>query len=285
MIRYHTESRGRVLITFFCPQQEFAADVCETLRDSLFELVRVTSWDEAHNIMSAWSACVVGMGGSARPGLLTDLKRFLLRRPHQRILLIAHSILRDDASFPDDLPSNVEICFLPQDGDRLPKLLGRVWVDSRVDAMRARVRNNLKLPFAFRIFLLTALKNRLTSDDGTWWTMGRRVEALCQFAGITRSQVYRQAAAFDQSPRGLVDAWAAVQLLVVRGVEGLTWIEVEQRAGFASFSGVSDLIARGVGHRPSTLPTQDPEYWLRWFDDCVLSPLLTRALESRSERA
>ena len=144
----------------------------------------------------------------------------------------------------------------------------------------ARHRRKVQIPFALRVFVRNALENRLVRDpSATAWNLGRNVEALCDASGISRSQVYNHAGRAGIRPKAFVDAWNAVQVLVTRNVENISWLEMEVRSGYQSASGLSSLVHRGVGYTPANLPTDDAEYWLRWFEEKVLDPILKLGAE------
>jgi len=267
-------SMGIIPVPFLPLSASLARESESALDGHRFRLVHLSSWDELVALPSKCSVRAIAADSLAQAGVSAGLSRVFLERPEARVLFICGP--RGEATRPDsDLSPNLTLATLPRDAGGLPVLLGRTWADGRAAGLCERIREALHVPLVLRLFLRKVLENRLASTPSAMaWNLLRNVEALCQASGISRSQVYIQAGRAGIRPKAIVDAWSAVQVLVTRDIEDVSWIEMELRSGFRSSSGLAGLVQRGVGHTPANLPTADAQYWFCWFEEEVLAPIL-----------
>jgi len=272
-------SLGLIPIPFLPLSTSLAEESASTLQNHRFRLVNLSSWDELADLPSECSLRAIAADSPNQAEVSLELARLFLRRPNARVFLICRS--QGVANRPaSHLSPNLSMAFLPPDAGRLPVLLGRTWADARAAGLQDRIRRKVQIPFALRVFVRKALENRLVSaPSATAWNLGRNVEVLCDASGISRSQLYNHAGRAGIRPKAFVDAWSAVQVLVTRDVENISWLEMEVRSGYQSASGLSSLVHRGVGYTPANLPTDDAEYWFRWFEEKVLDPILELGAE------
>jgi len=272
-------SLGLIPIPLLPLSTSLAEESASALHDHRFRLINLSSWDELVDLPDECSVRAIAADSPNQADVSRGLARLSLRRPNARVFFICRpqGVPGRPAS---NLSPNLSMAFLPPDAGRLPVLLGRTWADGRAAGLQERVRGAVQIPFALRVFVRKALENRLVcAHSTTVWNLGRNVEALCDASGISRSQVYTQAGKAGIRPRTFVDAWSAVQVLVTHDVENVSWLEMEGRSGYQSPSGLSSLVHRGVGYTPANIPTDDAEYWFRWFEEKVLDPILKMGAE------
>lgn len=274
-----------IQIPFLADHDTIRGDIIVALRGSRFELVTARSWTELHTMAPHGSVCVIGLSDLIAGGHGIELKAFSIRRPDLHFILAHRHGASRSSTHSVTMPSRVTIVPLSAGVQRLLAKTAQVWLDAWAEKAGRRVLYRRQLPMVLRTFvralLITRIGSRGTPHDTPFVSIGH----VCSAAGLSRSQVFSQARARGTRLSSLIDGWRAVQVLAMRDLEGLSCGEVEWLMGYESRSGLSDLLFRALGYRPSALPTYDIESWLSWYEEeCIGQLLCPPAYESGDGR-
>jgi len=132
------------------------------------------------------------------------------------------------------------------------------------------------VPYLARLALMRTLKMRCDERP--------TVQALAEHIGVSRSHLSRTLAGCGVDIRHFRDQWTTVLAVVMHSYDDLPWDKVARRLGYASLSGLSDLLYRSSGVRLRHPTAGDPTLWLQWFGRRVVQRVLDVGSESHAPR-
>lgn len=274
------------------------ASLATALADTPYELVPVPSWGQ---IQALGSSVVMYIATAAASEVLRSDREVLtsrMKRDGLPVVMVYGGMGpapgpagQDDLDLRSVRPKSPTVRgpFNIEHVSVLPVAVGECWWMGRVRQMTRRVdagpllslptRAAIKWTLHLWIPEITARAQALQAEPDRKRRHLWATSVAAAATGISRGHLMRKALEDQWRIRSGADKWIAVQAVYRSELydEGLPGLAL--RLGYADESGLTRLLERTLGHPPSVLPTWDGEYWLRWFEEEVLTPVVEQGRE------
>lgn len=252
------------------PVMTSSGELIDSLREQrvLLEatILRVANWKLIRTV--AIEADVLVVDTAAAPTQDIELLKFSTSHPHCSIV-VAH---RQGRRGPEHLQNSHlpnRVIVVSWDSRDISELaLEIAW--ARFMAWATRIRDEVlrtrHLPYVARLALRETIRPEVGSRPS--------LTQIAHEVGVNRSHLSRVCHRSNVPLSEITDAWSVVQSVALRWYSNLPWDTVAWRCGYASLSGLSDLLYRSTGGRIRQVATQEPEAWFLWFERDILAPLL-----------